>query len=165
MSRWSFLSGISLAQVSNLSVLSLPVSWHGLWRPEQYKPLKEAEVTSYISAIRETKRRRINSQTLQTSRSKVGVQPTPFGPLLSGRPILRSKAARARDISDSIDRALNREQARSSESIKILLLGGSEAGKSTLLKMMRLVWAEGFKAEERSQFRTVIQSIFCLLLK
>ena len=162
---WSFLSGISLAQVSNLSVLSLPVSWHGLWRPEQYKPLKEAEVTSYINAIRNTERRRIESQTLQTSQSNAGVQPTAFKPLLSGRPIFRSKAARARDVSDSIDRTLNREQARSSESIHILLLGGSEAGKSTLLKMMRLVWAEGFKAEERSEYRSVIQSNISMAFK
>ena len=155
---WSFLSGISLAQVSNLSVLSLPVSWHGLWSPEQYKPLNEAEVTSYINAIRDTERQRIKSQTSQTSRSNAGVQPAPFESLLPGRPIFQSKAARARYVSDSIDRALNREQDRSSESIKILLLGGSDAGKSTLLKMMRLVWAEGFEAKERSEFRTVIQS-------
>ena len=162
---WSFLSGISLAQVSNISVMSLPVSWHGLWRPEQYKPLKEAELTSYINAIRTTERRRIKSQTLQTSQSNAGVQPTPFKPLLSGIPSFQSKAARARDVSDSIDRTLNHEQARSSESIKILLLGGSEAGKSTLLNMMRLVWAEGFKAEERSQFRSVIQSNISMAFK
>lgn len=155
---WSFLSGISLAQVSNSSVLSLPISWHRLWRPEQYKPMKEAEVTSYINAIRDTDRQRIDSQTLQTSRSNAGVQSTPFEPLLSGRPIFRSKAARARDVSDTIDRALNLEKARSSDSIKILLLGGSEAGKSTLLKVMRLVWAEEFKAAERLQFQSVIQS-------
>ena len=155
---WSFLSGISLAQVSNLSVISLPVSWHGLWKPEQYKPMKEAEVTSYINAVHDTERQRIKSQTLQSSWSKAEVQSTSFEPLLSGRPMFRSQASRDRAVSDSIDRYLIREQARSSENIKILLLGGSDAGKSTLLKMMRLVWAEGFKAEERSQFRSVIQS-------
>ena len=153
---WSFLSGISLAQVSNLSVLSLPVSWHGLWRPEQYKTLKEAEITAYIDAIRDTERQQINSQI--SSRSNAAVQPTPFKPLISGRLIFRSKAARVRDVSDSIDRALNREQASSNEPIKLLLLGGSEAGKSTLLKMMRLVWADPFTAEERSHFQLVIQS-------
>lgn len=159
---WSFLSGISLAQVSNLSVISLPVSLHGLWRSEQYKPLNDTEAYAYIIATRNTETQRIKSQTLQTSRSKAEVQPTLFKPLLSGNPIFRSQASsqafRDRAVSDSIDRYLIREQARSSESIKILLLGGSEAGKSTILKMMRLVWGEGFKAEERSQFRSVIQS-------
>lgn len=156
---WSFLSWISLAQVSNLSVISLPVSWHGLWKPEQYKPLMEAEVTSYINAIHDTERQRIKSQTLQTSRLKAEVHPPPFKPLLSrGTLTFRGQALKDRAVSDSIDRYLIREKARSSESIKILLLGGSDAGKSTILKMMRLVWAEGFKAEERSQFRSVIQS-------
>ena len=155
---WSFLSGISLAQVSNLSVISLPVSWHGLWKPEQYKPLKEAEVTSYINAIHDTERQQIKSQTLQMSWSKAEVQSTSSKPLLSGIPIFRGQASRDRAISDSIDRYLHREEARSRENVKILLLGGSDAGKSTLLKMMRLVWAEGFKGEEQSQFRSVIQS-------
>ena len=180
---WSFLSGISLAQVSNLSVISLPVSWHGLWKPEQYKPLKDAEVTSYINAIHDTARQRIESQTLQTSRSKAEVQSTSFKLLLSGRPIFRNQAfrdravsdsirdravsnsIRDRAVSDSIDRYLSREQARSSEAIKILLLGGSDAGKSTLLKMMHLVWAEGFQAEERFEYRSVIQSNILLGFK
>ena len=154
----SFLSGISLAQVSNLSVISLPVSWHGLWKPEQYKPLKEAEITSYINAIHDTERQRIKSQTLQTSWSKAEYQSTSFKPLLPGGPILRSQALADRAISESIDRYLIREQARSSQNIKILLLGGSDAGKTTLLKMTRLVWAKGFNAEERSEYRSVIQS-------
>ena len=154
---WSFLSGISLAQISNLSVMSLPVSWQELWRPEQYKPLKEAEATSYINAIRDTERQRIKSQTLQTSRSDAGIPLTPSKLLFSGRSMFQSQAVRARDVSDSNDRYLNREQARSDETIKVLLLGGSDAGKSTLLKMMRLVWAEEFEAEERSEIRVAIQ--------
>lgn len=162
---WSFLSGISLAQVSNLSVISLPVSWHELWRPEQYKPLNAAEVTSSFKAIYDTERDQIKSQSLQTSRSKADVQSTPFKPFVYRRPILRSQALRDRAVSDSIDRYLIREQAKSSKNIKILLLGGSEAGKSTLLKMMRLVWAEGFKTEERSQFRSVIQSNILMCCK
>lgn len=156
--RWSFLSGISLAQVSNLSVISLPVSWQRLWKPEQYKLVKEAEVTSYTNAVHDTERQRIKSQTLQTSWSKAEVQSTSFMPLLSRRPMFRSQESRDRAVSDSIDRYLIREQARSIERIKILLLGGSEAGKTTLLKMMRLAWAKGFEAEERSLYRSVIQS-------
>ncbi len=155
---WSFLSGISLAEVSNLSVLSLPVSWHELWRPEQYKPLNELESSAQINGVRDSNRQQINSQTLQTSSLYTGVQPTTFRRLIYRKLIFGREAARDRDVIDGIDHYLNREQARSNESIKHLLLGGSEAGKSTLLKMMRLVWAEGFEAEERSHFRSVIQS-------
>ena len=162
---WSFLSGISLAQVSNLSVLSLPVSWHGLWRPEQYKPLNELETSTCINEVRDWKKQQINSHTLKTSRSNVGVLPTPFKPLIPGRSIFRRKVARVREVSDSIDHHLNPEQARSNKAIKILLLGVGEAGKSTLLKMMHLVWSEGFEAEERSQCRSVIQSNIAVAMK
>ena len=155
---WSFLSGISLAQVSDLSVLSLPVSLQGLWKPEQYKPLKDAVMTTYVNAVRDWKTRQMHSRTRQTSQSIAEVQLIPFKPPVPRISILRSKAGRPRDVSDSIDHAPKREWERIREVIKILLLGGSEAGKTTLLKMMRLVWAEGFEAEERSQFRAVIQS-------
>ena len=35
---WSFVSGVSLAQCSNLSVLSLPIATSELWKPKQYGP-------------------------------------------------------------------------------------------------------------------------------
>lgn len=40
--RWSYLSGISLSQVTNLSVLSLPVSIQELWNEQQYQFSPEA---------------------------------------------------------------------------------------------------------------------------
>lgn len=40
-SGWSFLSGISLAQISNLSVLSLPIRPQDIWNPHHYEPLHQ----------------------------------------------------------------------------------------------------------------------------
>ncbi len=183
---WSFFSEVSLAEVSNLSVLSLPVSWHELWRPAQYKPLNEPEISAYVNEDRDWKRQHINSRTLQTFQSNAWVHPTPFKPPIPRKRVHRSKAdagvkptpmspppsyksrseaARARDVIDGIDHYLNCEQARSNEPIKILLLGGTETGKSTLLKMMHLLWAEGFEAEERLHFRSVIQSNIAVAFK
>ena len=150
---WSFLSEISLAQVSNLSVLSLPLPSHGLWRPEQYRSSNEDEIASYISQIRDTESQHIKSQTLPTSQANTGFYSSFNKPLG-----FRSKQATAKYISDSIDHNLNLEQKKSKDYIKILLLGVGEAGKSTLIKMMRLMWAGGFDAEDRSQSREVIQS-------
>lgn len=39
----SILSGISLAQISSLSVISLPVSSHELWNPRHYKGVHNAQ--------------------------------------------------------------------------------------------------------------------------
>ncbi len=33
---WSFFSGISLAEISNISVISLPISYHEIWNAEHY---------------------------------------------------------------------------------------------------------------------------------
>lgn len=41
----SFLSGISLAQILNLSVISLPIFCHELWNPQQYEePTTQAKI-------------------------------------------------------------------------------------------------------------------------
>ncbi len=37
-SGWSFLSGVSLAQISNISVLSLPLCPYEIWNPHHYDP-------------------------------------------------------------------------------------------------------------------------------
>ena len=38
---WSALSGVSLAEISNLSVLSLPISYNELWNPQHYTTARE----------------------------------------------------------------------------------------------------------------------------
>ena len=47
---WSALSGVSLAEISNLSVLSLPISYNELWNPKHYTTAHEAHDPAYSSA-------------------------------------------------------------------------------------------------------------------
>ncbi|KAI4887441.1 hypothetical protein NFI96_002553 [Prochilodus magdalenae] len=42
------------------------------------------------------------------------------------------------------------------KSIKVLLLGGGEAGKSTIMKQMKILYRGGFSKEEQLEYRAVI---------
>ncbi|KAG4089269.1 guanine nucleotide binding protein, alpha subunit [Neocallimastix lanati (nom. inval.)] len=55
-----------------------------------------------------------------------------------------------------IDRELRADKNKRKGEIKILLLGGSESGKSTVLKQMRILNQKNFKPQERIQYRIVI---------
>ena len=45
---WSFLSGVSLAEISNISVISLPISMKDLWNPQHYG-LERAQIFRHDS--------------------------------------------------------------------------------------------------------------------
>lgn len=47
---WSALSGVSLAEVSYLSVLSLPISYDELWNPQHYTIVRESHDSAYSSS-------------------------------------------------------------------------------------------------------------------
>jgi len=57
---WSFFSNISLAQVSNISVISLPISCLDIWNSHHYKPLpgSETNIEDNMSRMREESSRR-----------------------------------------------------------------------------------------------------------
>jgi len=55
-----------------------------------------------------------------------------------------------------IDRELKVDKYKRKTEIKILLLGGSESGKSTVLKQLRIIYQKNFKPQERTQYRVVI---------
>jgi GTPase SAR1 family protein len=55
-----------------------------------------------------------------------------------------------------IDRELKVDKYKRKTEIKILLLGGSESGKSTVLKQLRIIYQKNFKPQERIQYRVVI---------
>ena len=49
---WSALSGVSLAEISNLSVLSLPISYRELWNPQHYTIAREPNEPAEPSSTR-----------------------------------------------------------------------------------------------------------------
>ena len=46
---WSFLSGLSLGEISHVTVLALPISREELWNPEHYSVLPEVPLNPEIS--------------------------------------------------------------------------------------------------------------------
>jgi len=61
-----------------------------------------------------------------------------------------------RRASHAIDRQLEKDKVHYRRTVKILLLGSGESGKSTFLKQMRIIHGPDFVAEELKQFKLVI---------
>ena len=61
-----------------------------------------------------------------------------------------------RFASRAIDRQLQKDKDRFRKTVKILLLGSGESGKSTFLKQMRIINGGDFVEEELKQYRLVI---------
>ncbi len=60
--------------------------------------------------------------------------------------------------SHEIDKRLQEAQKADKRVIKLLLLGTAESGKSTLLKQMRILHANGFDEDEVMQRRPIVYS-------
>lgn len=58
--------------------------------------------------------------------------------------------------SDAIDKTLSAERETYKQTIKVLLLGAGESGKSTFLKQMRIIHGEDFKEADCLEFRPTI---------
>ena len=129
--RWSCFSQLSLAEVSNLSVLSLPISCQELWSPQQYLSRRNSEMPSGHHHVGNSAGRR-SSVPLQIStqvRSKNGGKNNPQSALntlgtkvLGGKYSALLNEAEARRISAAIDRDIGWAMFRNLVS-KILLLG------------------------------------------
>ncbi|KAH9175722.1 G-protein alpha subunit [Lactarius sanguifluus] len=63
--------------------------------------------------------------------------------------------ARARSVSDMIDRQIEADKKYKRE-CKILLLGSGESGKSTVVKQLRIIYHNGYTSEELLAFRLPI---------
>jgi guanine nucleotide-binding protein subunit alpha len=61
-------------------------------------------------------------------------------------------AARNREI----EKLIRQDEKRASREVKLLLLGAGESGKSTVLKQMRLIYAQGFSKSEKEEWRAII---------
>eukprot|EP00455_Lapot_gusevi_P023004 TRINITY_DN2394_c0_g1_i3.p1 TRINITY_DN2394_c0_g1~~TRINITY_DN2394_c0_g1_i3.p1 ORF type:complete len:361 (-),score=80.61 TRINITY_DN2394_c0_g1_i3:267-1349(-) len=59
--------------------------------------------------------------------------------------------------SQQIDDLQNIDKSAERKIVKLLLLGTGESGKTTVLKQMHVIYAQGFNATQREQFRSVIR--------
>lgn len=64
----------------------------------------------------------------------------------------------AKSRSSAIDRNLRQDAKEFENTIKILLLGAGESGKSTLVKQMKIIHGDGYKVNELNSFKTTIHS-------
>lgn len=64
----------------------------------------------------------------------------------------KAEAAKSREI----DRELQKARALSENTVKLLLLGSGESGKSTLVKQMKIIHGDGYTTEELKAFKPTI---------
>ncbi|KKK15754.1 hypothetical protein P175DRAFT_0180027 [Aspergillus ochraceoroseus IBT 24754] len=64
-----------------------------------------------------------------------------------------------------IEKSLKNDKKFMDRTIKILLLGAGESGKSTIIKQMRIIHSGGFPEDERRQTRAVIYSNLVIAFK
>ncbi|CAI7665648.1 unnamed protein product [Penicillium bialowiezense] len=64
-----------------------------------------------------------------------------------------------------IERGIKNDKKTLDRTIKILLLGAGESGKSTIIKQMRIIHSRGFPEEERDQTRAIIYSNIVIAFK
>ncbi|XP_076454592.1 G protein alpha i subunit-like [Babylonia areolata] len=64
----------------------------------------------------------------------------------------------ARRRSRSIDDTIAQDRAKEAKTVKILMLGPCDAGKSTLAKQVRLIHDSGFWDKEKAQYRHVVRA-------
>ncbi|KMU77198.1 guanine nucleotide-binding protein alpha-1 subunit [Coccidioides immitis RMSCC 3703] len=65
----------------------------------------------------------------------------------------------------SIDKMIRMDKKTYDRTVKILLLGAGESGKSTIIKQMRIIHAGGFPEDERRQTRAIIYSNMIVAFK
>ena len=63
-----------------------------------------------------------------------------------------------RRASNRIDRELQKSARDREYVVKLLLLGGGESGKSTIVKQMKIIHGDGYSNEELNNFKTVVHS-------
>jgi GTPase SAR1 family protein len=67
--------------------------------------------------------------------------------------------------SKEIDRRLRATRREMDKEVKILLLGAGESGKSTLAKQMKILHLQGFRDDERNNYKAVIASNVIISMK
>ncbi|GAA5821121.1 hypothetical protein JCM3770_005526 [Rhodotorula araucariae] len=67
-----------------------------------------------------------------------------------------AEAAQSNKASAAIDAELRRARQEDAKTVKCLMLGAGESGKSTLVKQMRLMYAQPYSDRERAEYREVV---------
>ncbi|KAL2854921.1 guanine nucleotide binding protein, alpha subunit [Aspergillus pseudoustus] len=84
---------------------------------------------------------------------------------MSSKPVDAAEEKDAAQRTARIDKVLKNDKKVMDRTIKILLLGAGESGKSTIIKQMRIIHAGGFPEDERRQTRAVIYSNIVVAFK
>ncbi|KFZ67852.1 Guanine nucleotide-binding protein G(t) subunit alpha-3, partial [Podiceps cristatus] len=66
----------------------------------------------------------------------------------------KESARRSREL----EKKLQADAEREARTVKLLLLGAGESGKSTIVKQMKIIHKDGFTYQERMEFRPVVYS-------
>ena len=75
-------------------------------------------------------------------------------------------AGEDRKRSNQIDAEIMREvKGKSEKSVKILLLGAGESGKSTIVKQMKIINLGGYSKEEKTNYKSIIFLNVCISMK
>ncbi|ESK81537.1 heterotrimeric g-protein alpha gpa3-like protein, partial [Moniliophthora roreri MCA 2997] len=61
-----------------------------------------------------------------------------------------------KERSDAIDKQVAKDSKEFKREYKILLLGSSESGKSTIVKQMQIIHKDGFPDNERATYRSIV---------
>ncbi|KAL4782409.1 guanine nucleotide binding protein, alpha subunit [Aspergillus varians] len=77
---------------------------------------------------------------------------------MSSKPVDAAVDKEAAQRNARIEKSLKNDRKMLDRTIKILLLGAGESGKSTIIKQMRIIHSGGFPEDERRQTRAVIFS-------
>ncbi|BGP52434.1 guanine nucleotide-binding protein subunit alpha [Rhodotorula kratochvilovae] len=67
-----------------------------------------------------------------------------------------AEAAQSNKASAAIDAELRRARQEEAKTVKCLMLGAGESGKSTLVKQMRLMYANPYSDRERAEYREIV---------
>ena len=130
VARLSFLSGISLAQISDISVISLPIFSYELWNPQQYREIRSIDMSASLGVQNPT-----YSTVRSSSDTKIrGLAPKVTAGLLGFldgvqaktllKPQLKDRLTAEKIRGARIDQILNGEKNHKELCTKILLLGG-----------------------------------------
>jgi len=71
--------------------------------------------------------------------------------------IEKIKQKEARAVTKCIDKDCAEKAKKDEKSIKLLLLGAGESGKSTLFKQMNAIYGKGYSTDERLTYKSIIE--------